>query len=59
MLWYSLVVPHRGTSNEYHYIYFCGEIRKISIMFLAETKMALFGATAEFQWLEQTLGRKR
>ena len=26
---YSLELPHRGASNEYHNICFCGEIRKI------------------------------
>ena len=31
--WYSLEVPQWGTSNEYHNICFCGEIRKISILY--------------------------
>ena len=30
---YSLEVPCQCTSNEYHKICFCGEIRKISILF--------------------------
>ena len=30
---YSLEVPRRGASNEYHNICFCGEIRKISAFF--------------------------
>ena len=30
---YSLEVPQRGTSNEYHNIFFHREIRKISILF--------------------------
>ena len=29
---YSLEVPHRGASDVYHNICFCGEIRKISIL---------------------------
>ena len=29
MLWYSLEVPHRGASNEYHNICFYGELEKI------------------------------
>ena len=28
ILWYSLEAPHLGASNEYHNIYFYGEIRK-------------------------------
>ena len=32
MLWYSLEVPRRGASNEYHNICFRGEIRRISIL---------------------------
>ena len=30
---YSLETPQQGTSNEHHNICFCGEIRKISILF--------------------------
>ena len=33
MLWYSLEVPLWATSNEYHNICFCREIRKMSIFF--------------------------
>ena len=32
-LGYSLEVPWGGTSNEYHNIYFYGEIRQISVLF--------------------------
>ena len=31
ILLYSLEEPWQGTSNEFHNIYFCGEIRKICI----------------------------
>ena len=31
---YSLEVPRCGASNEYHNIRFCGEIRKISTLFV-------------------------
>ena len=29
MLWYSLELPHRGNSGEYHNIYFYGEIENL------------------------------
>ena len=46
MLWYSLEAPRRGASNEYHNIYFHGEIRQLSIFF-REKKSALFGVTSK------------
>ena len=45
MLWYSLEVPRRDASNEYHNICFCGEIRKISILWIE--KSALTSAMAQ------------
>ena len=38
ILWYSLEAPYEGASNEYHSIYLCGEIRKISTIFWLKKK---------------------
>ena len=34
IFYFSTEVPQLGASNEYHNIFFCGEIRKISVLFV-------------------------